>query len=581
MFKWLLTISGIFWAGSCFSQYYIRGEVRNEENESVQNVKIYRPSTKSIFYSGSSGGFGIPSSSLYDSLVLSKEGYDSVFLKIRTDEYQRVILKPAVIDTTIPVRQMISFTTGIDETGNPISVYHGETYSNLIENGFVTSKEASKTTLGIRIDKASYSNIRRFINQEMEVPPDAVRIDEVLNYFNLNNKEPQAGKNFGVENTITDCPWDARHKLLYYSLSAAKLNTTNLPPSNFVFLIDVSASMDMPNRLPLLKEAFQLFVNNLRDSDTISIVTYGGTVGIWLTPTGGAEKEKIINSIEALEASGDTPGESAIRTAYKLIKSTFIRGGNNRIILATDGDFNIGISKERDLEKLIEKEKENDIYLTCLGVGMGNYKDSKIEVLAKKGNGNFAYIDNIDEAEKVLMHEFTQTMYAVADNVYATVSFNPDFIEKYRLIGYDNKKSELKNFKSIPLTGQVGSGSGNTILFEIETTLSDSAMVGREIGSFTIHYTDPGHEVPHNQTFPTTYNYQSFATVESCLKFATALAMYSLKIKTSQYFPEITWDEIRNIAAESARPDSYLQQQFVRLIDDSKKIYTAKKRKKR
>ena len=191
-----------------------------------------------------------------------------------------------------------------------------------------------------------------------------------------------------------------------------------MPPCNFVFLIDVSGSMDLPNRLALLKAAFQLLVKNLREKDTVSIVTYGGTVGIWLQPTSGAEKQKIIKAIEELTASGDTPGEAAIRAAYKLAKNTFIKGGNNRIILATDGDFNVGQTTEKELEELIAKERQTGVYLTCLGVGMGNYKDSKIEALAKKGNGNFAYLDDISEAEKVLVKELTQTFYAVANDVF-------------------------------------------------------------------------------------------------------------------------------------------------------------------
>lgn len=571
----------MLFAVGCFSQYYIRGEVKDENNLVIQNAKIYRPNTKSLYYSGHSGGFGIPSSELYDSLIFTKDGFDSLCLKVRTDQYLNVVMKPALVDTTLPVVQMISYTTGMDKFGSPISVYYGETYSNLVENDFVKTSDASETTFGIRIDKASYSNIRRFINQDMVVPPDAVRIDEMLNYFSFNYHEPATGQRFGIENTITDCPWNPNHRLLYYSLSAAKLNTQNLPPSNFVFLIDISGSMDMPNRLPLLKESFKLLAKNLRAADTVSIVVYGGTVGVWLTPTGGDEKEKIINSIESLEASGDTPGESAIRTAYKILKSTYLEGGNNRIILATDGDFNIGITKEKDLEQLVEREKENGLYLTCLGVGMGNYKDSKIETLSKKGNGNFAYIDNIGEAEKVLLREFTQTMYAVADDVYVSVKMNPDVVKDYRLMGYANKKSELKSFRSEPLKGQVGSGAENTIVFEIIPAQTDSLLMNKLMGSFTVHYVNPGETASHTQTSKTYYNYQNFNSVKSCFRFATALTMFGLKLKNSTYLPETSWDAIRQIAVESLIPGNYPQQQFIQLLDDSKKIYTDRKRKRR
>jgi Ca-activated chloride channel family protein len=271
--------------------------------------------------------------------------------------------------------KLISLTTNKGDALYPMAYYNGESYSNLVENDFIKTNSDYETTFSMRIDKASYSNVRRFINQDTRVPPDAVRIDEMLNYFNFNYKEPDKGNVFRIESQLTDCPWNNEHRLLFLNLSAKKLNLERVPPSNFVFLIDVSGSMDQPNRLPLLKESFQLLVKNLRRQDTVSIVIYGGSVGVWLQPTGGLEKQKISKAIEELHASGDTPGEAAIRTAYKLAANTFIKNGNNRIILATDGDFNIGQTTEKDLEELIAKEKETGVYLTCLGVGMCNYKD--------------------------------------------------------------------------------------------------------------------------------------------------------------------------------------------------------------
>ena len=219
----------------------------------------------------------------------------------------------------------------------------------------------------------------------------------------------------------------------------------SIPPANLVFLIDVSGSMDLPNRLPLLKSAFSLMVNNLRQMDTVSIVVYGGVNGVWLTPTCGAEKKKILESIAQLEAGGSTPGEGGIRAAYRLAKSTFIKGGTNRVILATDGDFNVGQQSEEELNHLINGYRSSEIYLTCLGVGMGNYKDSKLEVLANQGKGNFAYLDNEKEAEKVLMEEFSQTIYAVAKEAYIDIRFDPAVVKNYRLIGFDNKASALED----------------------------------------------------------------------------------------------------------------------------------------
>lgn len=578
--KGLFIILLLLLGPQAFSQFYIRGDVKDVNGDPVQNVKIYRPSTRSIYYSGITGGFGIPSSGIHDSLIFSKEGYDSIAVKIKTDQYQHITLGPSTRKDVIPVQKLTSFTTGIDKNVSPITIFGGETYTNLVENDFIQTNKLSQTTFGVRIDKASYSNIRRFINQGTQVPTDAVRIDEMLNYFNLNYKEPDSGNVFRFESKVTDCPWNDAHRLLFVNLSARKLNLEHIPASNFVFLIDVSGSMDLPNRLPLIKEAFQLLVKNLRDKDTVSIVVYGGTVGVWLPPTGGANKEKILKSIEELSATGDTPGEAAIRTAYQLAQHSFIKNGNNRIILATDGDFNIGQTTEKELEELIVKQKESGVYLTCLGVGMGNYKDSKIEILSKKGNGNFAYIDNIGEAEKVLVTQLTQTLYSVASDVYMTVQFNPELIQQYRLIGYDNKKSGFKEVIGQPEGGEVGSASGNTIVFEIVPKKPDKLFKDGPAGTFNIHYREPNDTTNKDLKFNCYYNYESFNNINSSLQFATAITMFGLKIKKSNYFPDVSWDTISKIALKTADKNDYLQSQFIQLINECKKLYDSRKRKK-
>ncbi|HJY23652.1 MAG TPA: von Willebrand factor type A domain-containing protein, partial [Hanamia sp.] len=414
------------------------------------------------------------------------------------------------------------------------------------------------------------------------VPPDAVRIDEMLNYFNFNYKEPDKGNVFRIESQLTDCPWNNDHQLLFLNLSAKKLNLERVPPSNFVFLIDVSGSMDQPNRLPLLKESFQLLVKNLRRQDTVSIVIYGGSVGVWLQPTSGAEKQKISKAIEELYASGDTPGEAAIRTAYKLAESTFMKKGNNRIILATDGDFNIGQTTEKDLEELIAKEKETGVYLTCLGVGMGNYKDSKIEILAKKGNGNFAYIDDIREAEKVLVTEFTQTLYSVASNVNISIKFNPDLIKEYRLIGYDNKKNVLAENGNELEGGEVGSGSGNTVLFEIIPAKRDSLYNGKQdVAVVSVNYRLPNDTLDRSLNYHCPAVYIPFNQLDKTLQFATSVAMFGLKLRQSKYFPDMDWDAVKNVALSTTTPGDYLQTEFLKLVDKSKEIYEKNKKRRR
>jgi Ca-activated chloride channel family protein len=564
------------------AQYYIRGEVKDEKNRPLPNAKIYMPGNRSLYYSGVTGGFGIPSSHLYDSLIFSADGYETRALKIKTDVYQEIILAVSATAITTQKHKLISLNLGNDENNFPNSYYNSESYSNLIENDFVKAADDHGTAFAMRIDKASYSNIRRFINQDSKVPPDAVRIDEMLNYFNFNYKEPEGKNIFRIESQLTDCPWNKSHQLLFLNLSGKKLNLDKVPPSNFVFLIDVSGSMDLPNRLPLLKEAFQLLVKNLRQKDTVSIVVYGGTVGIWLQPTSGDQKEKITKAIEELTASGDTPGEAAIRSAYKLAEKTFIKGGNNRIILATDGDFNIGQTTEKELEELIVKERQSGVFLTCLGVGMGNYKDSKIEVLAKKGNGNFAYLDDVREAEKVLVTEFSQTLYSIANDVYISIKFNPAIVKEYRLIGYDNKRNVLGEKGEELEGGEIGAGTGNTAIFEIVPATIDSIQfIHSNLANLELHFRLPTDTTEQIVNYDCPQNYVAFNSVSNDLKFASAVAMCGLKLRESQYFPDVDWDIIKDIAQTSLKTGDYLQNEFVGLIDKCKVIYTDKKRKKR
>ncbi len=564
------------------AQYYIRGDVKDEKNQPLQNVKIYMPANRTLYYSGVTGGFGIPSSHLYDSLIFSAEGYETRSIKVKSDVYQEITLKILSASVSTQKQKLISITIGPEGHLFPTAFYKDESYSNLIENDFIKPAKNQNTSFAMRIDKASYSNIRRFLNQDSKVPPDAVRIDEMLNYFNFNYKEPSANDVFRIESQVTDCPWNKNHRLLYINLSGKKLNLDKVPSSNFVFLIDVSGSMDLPNRLPLLKEAFQLLVKNLRKKDTVSIVVYGGTVGIWLQPTSGGEKQKIIKAIEELTASGDTPGEAAIRSAYKLAGNTFIKGGNNRIILATDGDFNIGQTSEKELGELITKERQTGVYLTCLGVGMGNYKDSKIETLAKKGNGNFAYLDDIREAEKVLVTEFTQTLYSIANDVYLSLKFNPDAVKEFRLIGYDNKKNVLAQTGDELEGGEIGAGTGNTALFEIVPNNNDTVpYLNLNIANLTLHFKLPEDTSQHIVKYNCPQNYVRFDSVDNNLRFATAVSMFGLKLRESKYFPDVDWDVIKNIAVSAALPGDYLQSEFITLVDKCKVIYYEKKKKRK
>ncbi len=564
------------------AQYYIRGNVKDEKNQPLLNAKIYLHSNHLLYFSGTNGGFGILTSKINDSLTFNADGYEPKSMAVRSDVYQEVTLKMLSSNANTQKQKLISITGNADNHNNSNGNYGNESYSNLIENNFIKAAKFPLTQFSVRADKASYANIRRFINQKSLVPVDAVRVEEMLSYFNLNYKEPEKNKTFNIASQLTSCAWNTDRQLLFINVSAKKINLDNVPPSNFVFLIDVSGSMDLPNRLPLLKTCFQSLVKSLRDKDTISIVTYGGTVGVWLQPTSGAEKQKIIKAIESLTAEGDTPGEAAIRAAYKLVKSSFIKDGNNRIILATDGDFNVGQTTEKELEEMITKERQQGIYLTCLGVGMGNYKDSKIEALAKRGNGNFAYLDDIKEGEKILVKELSQTLYTVATDVFMNVQFNPEMVKEYRLIGYDNKKNIAADSTSTLEGGEVGSGNGITAIFEIiptEENIDADDFGTEDIASVKLNYRLPDDSTQKAETFTCINNYEDLHFLCSDLKFATTLTMFGLLLRNSKYASFASWNSLERMAKQFKNKDDYLQSEFLAIVENAKKIYSKKGRK--
>ena len=584
MKKRILYIPILLFAFTANAQRYVRGEIKDEKNQPLQNVKIRLHSNNHLYFTGSTGGFGITTNSVYDSLTLSLDGYEPKTLKVNSDQWQYITLKilPSNVNKNRP--KLISVTKDLNQTSRLNWYISDETYFQLVENEYVNAAKYPNTGFSLNVNKASYSNVRRFINMKSIVPPDAVRTEEMINYFNLHYNEPKDNETFSLTSQLTSCPWDEEKQLLLLNINARKINLDKIPPGNFVFLIDASGSMDMPNRLPLLKAAFQLFVKNLRAIDTVSIVTYGGTVGIWLQPTSGAEKEKITKSIEELTASGDTPGEAAIMTAYALANRTFIKGGSNRVILATDGDFNVGITSEKALEDLITKERQSGVYLTCLGVGMGNFKDSKLETLAKKGNGNYAYLDDIHEAEKVLVKELTQTFYGVADDVFMNIKFNPEFVKQYRLIGFDNRRDAVADSTIDLEGGEIGSGNSVMAIFEILPANDNLYKVDffpkEKLASVELRYSlcnDTAHAVFVSSCLA---NYTEFKNIDKELKFATAVAMFGLKIKQSKYIKNADWLEIQEIASEAYDPKSYLQTEFLQLVEKAQSMYNRKKNKK-
>jgi Ca-activated chloride channel family protein len=578
----LLLLLGSFLFYQSYAQYYLRGEVKDENNSLLPDVKILLHSSGYSYHSGASGAFGIPIPQSWDTLTLSEEGYESLTLRVDASQYQNIRLRQLFRASAMPVRGLMSMTKDWRVMDRKDWTVGGETYSSLVENGFIPATRFPETGFAITIDKASYSNVRRFINMGSTIPPDAVRIEELLNYFNFGYTDPPTDSCFTLHSNLSDCPWNPADKLLFLQVCARKLDPARIPPANLVFLVDVSGSMDLPNKLPLLKSAFSLLVNNLRSIDTVSIVTYGNSVSVWLPPTSGENKKKILESIEDLTPGGATPGEAGIRAAYRVAKSQIIKGGNNRVILATDGDFNEGETSEEELEKLVDQYKNWGIYLTCLGVGMGNYKDSKLEALAKKGNGNFAYLDDEQEAEKVLVQEFTQTVYAVADDAYLNIVFNPSLVKDYRLIGFDNKVKMLSDTLIRIQGGEVGSGHSLLALFELVPANADSdRTVGNpeRLAQVMLDYKLPNDSVARMSCYTCPNHKVAFRDLQPCYRFASSIALFGGLLKKSRFMRQADWKDAILMAEQSREPGDGMQQEFIGLIEKARRIYGKNRRR--
>jgi len=578
----ILTILFLLLSSSVYSQYYIRGEVKDEKNNGLQNVKIILHSTGLPYSTGVGGAFGILSSRLNDSLSFIYEGFEKVTIAVNSAKYVTVTMKMLPYTASLQKQTLLSIAGNMQEQKKRQWAAGEETYNALVENNFIEAKRYPSTSLVVNVDRASYSNIRRFINMDSKVPPDGVRIEEMLNYFNFNYTDPEPDSIFSLRSTLTSCPWNQANQLLFVQLNTRKLDLSALPPSNLVFLVDVSGSMDMPNRLPLLKSSFRKLVENLRPIDTVSIVVYGSVVGVMLQPTGGDNKEAIYKAIEELQPGGSTPGEAGILQAYRLAQSKYIKGGNNRVILATDGDFNVGQNNEEELEELITRMRQTGIYLTCLGVGMGNYKDSKIEVLAHKGNGNFAYLDTEHEGEKVLVRELTQTLFAAADDVFMHVNFNPELVKSYRLIGFDNKRAALADTSSEMEGGELGSGHSILAVFELQPSLATAASAERQgssVASALIHYKLPGDKESRYSAFDFPYAFRDYRNGQRFVKFAGSVILFGGLLRQSEYMSRLGWPDLVALTQEAVDINDPMQKEFLDLVIRAQKIYAPVKKR--
>lgn len=471
----------------------------------------------------------------------------------------------------------------------PLSEPSVEEYAKIVENGFKKVKDAPLSTFSIDVDAASYSNMRRFINEGQLPPTDAVRTEELVNYFSYNYAKPIGTDPVRITTEVGNCPWNAVHRLVRIGLKAKEIPTENLPVSNLVFLIDVSGSMYGPERLDLVKSSLKLLVNNLRDKDRVAIVVYSGAAGEKLPSTSGSDKQKIKEAIDELEAEGSTAGGAGIQLAYKIARKNFVTGGNNRIILCTDGDFNVGVSSDEGLEKLIEKERKTGIFLTVLGYGMGNYKDSKMQVLAEKGNGNHAYIDNLQEANRVLVNEFGATFHTVAKDVKLQVEFNPSQVQAYRLIGYESRLLNDEDFNNdVKDAGEMGAGHTVTAFYEIIPVDVKSDFVGKvddlkyqkvekfapvsgskELLTVKLRYKQP--DGNHSKKMETALVDNKTNDVSADFRFASAVAMFGQLLRDSDYKGNATYDKVISLAKTGLDNDAQgYRREFIRLVEAAK-----------
>ncbi len=464
-----------------------------------------------------------------------------------------------------------------------------EEYGTFKENRFFPVEKQPLSTFSLDVDVASYGNIRRMINQGKMPPQEAVRIEEMINYFSYNYVQPTDGHPIRIMTETTLCPWNKKHQLLRIGVKAKEIPSEELSASNFVFLIDVSGSMYDANKLPLVKSSMKLLVNNLRPQDRVAIVTYAGAAGEALPSTSGADKQKIIDALESLYARGSTAGGEGIQLAYKIAEKNFMKEGNNRVILCTDGDFNVGVSSNEGLETLIESKRKSGIFLTVLGYGMGNYKDSKLQTLAEKGNGNHAYIDNLQEANRVIVNEFGSTMHTIAKDVKIQVEFNPAFVNAYRLIGYESRLLEDEDFNDdLKDAGELGPGHTVTALYEIvpvgvkapvgsvdplkyqsseKETATSKLTDSKELLTVKLRYKKPDEEVSRKLEVSVLSKDVDKNPSEE-LSFIMSVAMFGQLLRDSDFKGDASYAKVIELARKGLNddPNGY-RREFIRLVE--------------
>lgn len=471
--------------------------------------------------------------------------------------------------------------------GDEVEVEHNtESYDNIVENEFMDVMGNPLSTFSVDVDKASYSNVRRYLNNNQMPPKDAVRIEEFVNYFHYDYPAPVGEHPFSINLEAATCPWNPKHQIIQIGLKGKEISSEEIPPSNLVFLLDVSGSMSSYDKLPLLQKSMKFLVDKLRKEDKVAIVVYAGAAGCVLESTSGANKERIYNAIDRLQAGGSTAGGAGIELAYKIAKKNFMKEGNNRVILATDGDFNVGVSDNGSLVKMIEKKREDGVFLTILGFGMGNYKDSRMEQLSNAGNGNYAYIDNILEAQKMFGTELWGTLYTIAKDVKIQIEFNPAKVKAYRLIGYENRMLAAEDFNDDKKdAGEIGVGHCVTALYEIIP--NDSKEEARKTDSLKYQ---SNNIIQSDELLTVKFRYKeadgtksklitnSIATKDISteitsenLMFSSSVAEFGLLLRESKFKGNASYTAVMKRAAKASKEDPFgYRAEFVQLVKIAK-----------
>jgi len=604
LFIFIIFSSSIIIAGS---NGLIKGKVTDQKTGNVlMGVKVSIEGKKINAFTNKAGDYTILNipPGLY-SLAANYAGYTSFKIpniKVAADSTTiiNISLSPGTIETESiiirdnnklmkppppPTEDEVYEFFAVSSRESPVQ-HNTEEYDIVVENTFYDVIKSPLSTFAVDVVVASYANARRFIMQDQLPYKDVVRTEEFINYFAYDYPQPKNDHPLSINLEYSGCPWNKDHKLIHIGLKGKQLVKEDQKPSNLVFLIDVSGSMDSPKKLPLLKKSFKLLIEQLGSEDKIAIVVYASSTGLVLPATSGSEKEKIIRAIERLDAGGSTAGGAGIQLAYKTAKENYIKEGNNRVILATDGDFNVGISSTSELVRFIGEKKDGGIFLTVLGFGMGNYKDNRLQQLADQGNGNHAYIDNILEAKKVLVNEITSTLFTIAKDVKIQVEFNPVKIKSYRLLGYENRMLHNKDFENDKKdAGEIGAGHTVTALYEViqanpkdfdeknelkyqETRIKQDAQKSDEVLTVKIRYKDPDAIKSHEFSEILKGNPINLEKTSNNFKFSAAVAEFAMILRDSEFKGTADIKSVKKLAQLSKGEDVFgYRSEFLNLVD--------------